>query len=527
MKHTSQKLFSLLLLLSNLSIHTKNTPAKLYGRSIYAGSLTTTGNGLIEQAEIIRTHKDLDKEEDDDSMMIYTSAGLSYSSSRNEKKLGSSFSPNGKQKFNVNYDIYYYEKEGYGNRTDISNVNFFLGTEFTSSITFEPKFETVTLADLKAHIKLDNLYKGLWLNASLPIIHAKWDLRLNEDILINITDIRALVFQNIIIPSPYASVTEAFKGDKQFSPTISVLDSKLKYGKIDGSKKKTKVGNAHIALGYNFVEKTNYHLAIGLLGIFNGDSKTTAEFLNTPVIGLAGRYAFGGRLDASMHVWENTHNEINAYLRCDIAHVSHKTMRRSFDFIEKGPWSRYLLLSKKSDHETTSLILNAINVTSLQAQVGGFTTYDANMMVAWSHHDWNMNFGYNLAGMTEEKHKGWKESIKDTYVLYSYNAGFSVNPDNTYSIDRHIDGSNGDHLTTAADGTITADNLSSIAISHNSLDKKSGLMPSSTVHNLFANISYKFSEEKWVSTAGVTSSISFSTKSLSEYSFGVFGGINF
>lgn len=517
MKHVTKKLFSILLL-STVAMHAASSSSDVFGRSVFAGGFGTAGLGLQEQAH------SLTECESAESITAHVSAGFTYARSHKKDDIAKFFSPNNKTSFVVGADA--------GADTDVSGINFFLAPDYKGTVTFNAKFETMTVADLRAHVALDEVMEGLWLNASLPVVHAKWDLGLKE-----VQNTAGTVIANDhlmktdgTIAAPYAKLEDALKGDKDFATPIATVNTKLTYGKVDGSQKETSVGDARVALGYNFINKENARLGLGVVGIFSGADKTKAEYLNAPVIGLAGRYAIGGRVDGSVRLWENTNNQLHAHLRGDFGYVFKKTMTRSYDWKANGEWSRYIILRKQSDIDTVTTVTNGVNVTTLDAKVGDFFTYDANLMLAWCHNAWDMNVGYNIAGMSKEKQKDtdWVGAISGNYYFYSYTNTPLDSANGDGELRQTVSAITIDGTSTAGDA-LTAQTLVGRSLKITDLNKDSGLMGSAMTHRIFGGVSYRFEENEWLPTLGVTGSGSFSSnnKAMSEWSVGAFGAICF
>ena len=392
-------------------------------------------------------------------------------------------------------------------------------------------------ADVRLRVGLGELVEGLWLDVDLPIVHARYDLGLTK----SVTTAGTAAIPEEMSPTTlvgtfaYSDPITALLGDKAVTGN-TLVNAPLTYGKFGAvaNGKKTKVGDVHIALGYDLINKDDAQLGLAVLGHINGDEVSNAKYVNTPSIGTAGRHGIGARLDGSVRLWENNETSLSAHLRADGAYIFDATVRRSFDFTANGVWSRYLLLKKHDAPNSVTSLVNAINVTSLQAKIGKFGVYDVNLMLSLSHCGWEFNAGYNLGGATKEKHSKWVETIAaDTYTFFGLTNGgvttATADSKNTPTV--HIDGSNGTKGTAAANVAIanTAAGLTAVAITNDLLNKDSGLQPSTMSHRVYGNLGYCYDKNEWMPSFSLGGSAEFSADNTSVRTYGVHGtmGISF
>ena len=511
MKHVTKQLFSIAMLVSAFAyakddVHGTRSVGPAYRTAF-------TGNGLISG------HKCCGES---DTFNAHFSAGFEFSHSMNKEKLAKYFTLGDTTSISF----------GKADETtaDVVAVNFFLPEDHESTVTFNPKFWAMN-GEFRLRVGLGELMEGVWFDVNLPIVHAKYDLGLTPSVK---TAGTAAIPEEMSVGTEsvgtfaYADPVAALLGDKAVTGN-TLVNAPLTYGKFGTAEdgKKTKIGDVHIALGYDLINKDDAQLGLAVLGHINGDEVSNAKYVNTPSIGTAGRHGVGARLDGSVRLWENNETSLSAHLRADGAYIFDATVRRSFDFTANGVWSRYLLLKKRSDYQTVTSIVNAVNVTSLQAKIGKFGVYDVNLMLSLSHCAWEVNAGYNIGGATKEKLSKWVDTIApSTYTFFGYDNApvTTATTDTTHAPTINIDGSNG-----TAGTTLSAANLAAQSITNELLNQDSGLRPNTMSHRVYANLGYCYDKSEWMPTVSVGFSAEFSADNKSVRTYGAHGtmGISF
>lgn len=517
MKHVTKKLFCLSLLASTM-VHAATDD--VHGLSYFMGQRNSafTSNGLIQQANHCGKEAD--------TLTAHLSGGIEFSKSMQNDKLAGYFTPSGAKTISFGTEA--------STTADVFSLNFWLPFDHVSTVTLNPEFTSLNF-DFRLHVGLDEFIEHAWFAADLPVVRASWDLGLTENVTTpGTTTIVATKFGAAQGSYPYTSPITAMQGDKSLV-TNTVGIAPLTYGKWSAKKlTETSVGDVKLALGYDFINKDNAQLGLGVLGHISGADVSDAKYINTPSIGTAGRHGIGGRLDGSVRLWESNDWSLAAHLRADYAYIFEATVRRSFDFTANGDWSRYLLVSKHTAFNIITEVTNAINVTSLQAKIGQFHSYDANLMFSLTNNAWEVNLGYNFAGMTKEKLKSFVDTIPtSTYTFYSYTtapvavAAAGDNASRTHTPLIQIDGSAGTKGTVAPAGTslTTADLLASNAITNDSLDKSSGLQPETMHHRIYGNIGYTYESNEWMPRVSVGGSAELSSDNHAVRQWGVHGTV--
>ncbi len=498
MKQAMKGLFSILLLVST-AVQATNT----VGRSFFLGGLGNgASNGLIQHAgrtnlfdaegfyAVFSSHSEYSQNFDRSSIaeyLFFNGTSSMVVGPVATAAAGTSTSTTGK--------------------TDIFAVHLGLGESFDSTITASPKVRTFS-GNLDLYIGLGDLWEGLYLDMNLPIVHTKWDMGLEETVRTSDTSIGDDVIDGDgAVTTTYTTAIGALKGDK----VIGDLQVST-YNKVDGEQSITKVGNTKAVLGYNVINKENAHFGLGLLGVFNGNGATDAEYAFEPNVGTAGRHGLGGRVDGHMNLYEKDEHNLSAHMRADVFTTFKRTMRRTYDFTTNGVGSRYTLIKEFTavGDNYAGKLYRAGNITSLQAKIAMNVVYEADFMLHYTNGNFIVDAGYGLRGHSKEEHKEWVDTIAGSkYGFWGYEADDGGND----PLAAAHDGNNAvDVLTNGFNVAGTAVNpfAAATSITEAALNKDSGLAKAAMSHQVYGNLGYTWADSEWNPMIAVGGGASFS-----------------
>ena len=503
--------------------------ADTVGRTFFLGNEgRTISNGVIANAG--RTHLP-----DQDAFNGVFSVQQHYSQNFNQNKIGNYLFFNGTNSMIVRGTV-----NAAALPTDIFAPNLSIGgVTYNSTITVNPSVSAAT-TDLRLAVGLDEFVQGLHFNVSLPIVWTKWDAKLTETVTT-----AAGVFANETVnwfsnaggeASTYANAVAAFRGNLTTTPGAggTTVSETMNYGKLDGSRSETSVGNTVVELGYDFICRDNAHLAVGLHGLFNGGAKSDAVYMFEPSIGTAGRHGVGATVDGHLRLYEGETDDVHftGYLNAQITHLFDATMRRSYDSTRHGVGSRYKMVKVG---QTIAFVAanshnaNYINYSSLRAKIGIDVMYDATLMVRYQNGGLCCDLGYQAWGHSAEKHKGWVDtyttSILGAIAATTQTADWANANIARISLDASITGTQPGGTTAATGVAATATNVLSLA----DLNINSGLNPSAMTNTVFGNIGYEWLDSDWRPFIGAGAAGEFANNNTAFDQWHVFvnGGVSF
>lgn len=439
---------------------------------------------------------------DSDELRACFKVQLEYGANNKRSEIGKYLSPSGTDTFIVGP----VKTAADNTTTDIAGINLLFDDAFLSgNVTFKPKAQDLVV-DFGMYVDLAEWLDGLYFRSHMPLQHSRWEVEIDEAA---VATAAAAFTTGQVSPGGteaaiYTTVAAAFKGD------TTVGDSTAwSYGKIDGKRTATKLGDVNLTLGYNFINKEHCHLGVGVTGILGAGGKTKAEYMFEPVIGYAGRFGVGGTIDGGARLWDkdDTH-QLVANMTFYAAHLFDNEQRRSYDLKTSNDFSRYLLVKKFNGADpgvylgsTAGDLTNVLNIASLKAKIGVDVVYNGNITFCWQMDNVSVDFGYQVAGHGKEKHKDWVEKITaQTYGLYNPAVDAPLDDENS------IGAVNISGLAIAGTATAAPTVDNGFFITNDSLNEDSGLMKSAVEHTLFAGVNYTWSDNEWMPSVGALGS---------------------
>ena len=495
--------------------------ADTVGRTFFLGNAgRTISNGLIVNAG--RTHMP-----DQDAFNGVFSVQQHYSQNFNENQIGKYLFFNGSNSMIVRGTT-----TTAANPTDIFSPNLLIGqtVSFNSTITVNPSVSSAT-TDLRLNVGLDEFMQGLHFNVSLPIVWTKFDAKLTEVITTAPTTfvVGWLDVATAVPATTYTNAVAAFKGNlTQLEATET-----MKFGKIDGARSETAVGNVVVELGYDFICKENAHLSVGIHGLFNGAAKSDAVYLFEPSIGTAGRHGVGGTVTGHVRLYEGESDDMNFTLHgsAQVTGVFDSVQKRSYDAITKhGIGSRYLMVKTgtvATHAVATSDMANLINYSTLNAKIGLGALYDINLMVRYQNGGLCCDLGYTAWGHSAESHKAWIDEFASGKFVGAMVAGVADWATAIGSISQNVTirGLQADNATAATAVASTA----AVSLSRGDLDINSGLNPAAMSNTVFGNVGYEWMDSDWKPFIGAGAAGEFANDNTAFDQWHVFvnGGVSF
>jgi hypothetical protein len=310
---------------------------------------------------------------------------------------------------------------------------------------------------------LDKLLKGLYFKVALPIVHVENDMELG---------VKATAADDV------TAIRNYFKGAGDIAKTANVGQKALTNAKIDGQRDRTGVADIDLVLGYKFLNKENYHVALNLGLTIPTGNESEGEFVFEPMIGNGDHFGFGGGLDASARVWgDDCHNlKINvvANYRFLFENDEKRTLGIKGVTGVAGDWSQYYLLGKVVSPTAAKInvtdFIPAANITTQNVDVTPGSQLDAIFALAYNNGGFTADLGYNLFWKDEEDIDVKSDPFNSQYVIVKTD----VAPNNG--------------------GDFTAANGIGGVLTKANLDKSVAETPSQVTHKIYGSLGYIFRE---------------------------------
>lgn len=297
---------------------------------------------------------------------------------------------------------------------------FGLPTTFIGKACFKPVIEN-WVVDFNFSIGLDSWVYGLYFKANAPLVVTRWDIGLHCNEKNNIPADTIPLFPPCYMSSPCNSeinpncdaLNETPKTAESIRQALSGcflfgdMKDPISFGKFScGKISMSGLANFDVIFGWNFILNECGHFGPYVMASAPTGNKPNSEFIFEPIIGNGDLWELGGGFSGHivLAAWQCESLEIyfDAYLTKQLRQYQ----VRSFDFCNRGPLSRYMLLKEfDSNKQYNGRLANGIDFTTHLARIGGSLKGEACIKLVYYSSRWGAEIGYNVYGKTNEKIK--------------------------------------------------------------------------------------------------------------------------
>lgn len=382
------------------------------------------------------------------------------------------------------------------------------GTTRSATIGLSPE-QTAWGIRLDYHQDLCKILKGLYLHASLPIVHVENDPK----VIVKSTGSSSTFVDGTVAPagttpSVQTVLQQFLSGNFENTATAGNQQAKLVNAKIAGKQSETGVADIDLALGYRFLDDCNYSAAIALAITIPTGNEADGKYLFQPLVGNGKHFGLGGDLFGQACVWGDMDHNIKINLKMKYRYLFENSEKRTLG-IKGRNWGQYLLLGQTSVTANLQLI-PAANVTTLNVDVTAGSQFDGILGLAYNNCGFSLDVGYNMYFREEESIKLKDDFKPGVYAIAARNFATTVAFDA---------GTNA-----AVDNGFTAG-----AVNKDTLDLKAAETPSQFTHSVYAALGYLFREcdNPFMLAVGGKYEIPSKNSALEQWSVWVKAGIGF
>lgn len=293
------------------------------------------------------------------------------------------------------------------NRTSIDWLADYFGlpTDFKSQIFFRPRISNFIL-DFNIYLGLDYCMPGVYLEIHAPLVHTKWGLHFRENIIdpgnedydagyfSTTTNLENTLVQNFSSFISHCATPRLNQGLIDAGTPAAVLEQfgvvfqPLRFSRFNNNATATRFSDIYFILGWNMVEGYDYFCGLNVRVTAPAGTKTKGVFLFEPIIGNGHHWELGGGLTARCNLCSSQQEDfqLNFYVDGFVSHLFNTKQVRSFDLINNGPNSRYMLAEKLQSPSVNlfanPLPNNAAGSTAPVAQFNNIFTPVANLTTA-------------------------------------------------------------------------------------------------------------------------------------------------
>ncbi len=309
--------------------------------------------------------------------------------------------------------------------TDILADYFGLPVDFLGTLVIKPRIENYII-DLNLYFGLDELYNGLYLRIHAPLTHTKWTLGLDSCIacapkfrgctefpvgyMFSGTPTVDCGKVNPTLNPLYQAndncATDSLRVALSGNFTFGDMQEPWHYGRFAFCpRNKTGLADIDAIFGYNFWHNDFSHFGFFALTVVPTGNRPKAKYIFEPLVGNGKHWQLGG--GATMHLaTANPYYNIGIYIEGNATWVFRTHQKRSFDFTNNGPLSRYMLLKEYNPNCTNGMfqesytynesLMNAINFATRDCEVHVGLMSDVSGKLFISAGNWAIDAGYNF-----------------------------------------------------------------------------------------------------------------------------------
>jgi hypothetical protein len=291
--------------------------------------------------------------------------------------------------------------------------NFGLAQDFRGSITFNPVIENYIL-DLGFYMGLDYWAQGLYVRFHAPFVHARWLLDKNCGKCVSIQsgefneDGTIKEFPACYVGMDAAPVANSISQALSGNFTFGDMQRPWCAGKFDFARRtRNGLADIDVILGYNVINDDCYHLGLYAQAVLPTGKKRKNLFIFDPVVGNGKHFEMGGGISAHTVLWSGEDSNVALFLEGNVTHLFRSRQCRSFDLIDNGPFSRYMLLKGYDTNGSTftynNTLISATCFTNREVDVSIGVKGDASLKLAYRWCGLGFDIGYNIYGHGREK----------------------------------------------------------------------------------------------------------------------------
>lgn len=349
--------------------------------------------------------------------------------------------------FNAGYLINNFYIHKYNSQTSAASEE--------STIFFNPKQEAYG-------VRLDyfqNIYKKIYLKASMPLIHLENDLHVK--------------YTGEIPDANGNYLSEFFNGNDIVQPLNNNKQSALTHAKFNTARKaRTGVADIDLALGYRFLESNKHHLYVDAGITIPTAHRVRGEYLFEPIPGNGHHFGFKAGADFWQKLWDAKHHFAKLILAANYSYLFEGTEKRTIPIKDLSyPYLHYALGFENGKNAETNYLFPMANILTRDVTVRPGNQFDFMAAFSFNTTRFIIDLGYNLYARQTESVK-----LKNAWT------------DNTYGV------ANTDLNLYASDHWKTYD-ISTDAfkiINNSDLDINGAKTPTYLTHKAFGSIGYAF-----------------------------------
>ena len=222
------------------------------------------------------------------------------------------------------------------------------------------------------------------------------------------------------VSAPSANMQQAFAGNLVGGQSaLSGNFIPMQYGLINGDVSSgARFGDIEMTAGYRFISNEDNSFTVAVRAAAPTGNTAQGVYMIEPIFGRGGNWGLGGYLDGHVRVWEGNHeNSMVLKFMANAMHLFSADTVRSFDLINNGAGSKYLLVGNFAGGIYNGSIQNLVNVSTLGCNSSFGVEGDAVVSFSYLARGWSWDLGYEFWGRSAESLEITGDFAANTYAV--------------------------------------------------------------------------------------------------------------
>ncbi|MFA5306981.1 MAG: hypothetical protein WC365_06050 [Candidatus Babeliales bacterium] len=367
-----------------------------------------------------------------------------------------------------------------GELATINDANFTLG--------LKPCRKVVGVG-LSYHQRFDWALSGLFLYANAPIVAMQQGVHFalnGQNLSDDATRLRyeeiysyfvgGRVRENVGYPPYYNEVY----------PPIGRGQTNLTHAKLTGKQGTAGFSDIDFGLGWAFLDRPKYHMAIAIAATAPAGNKPRGEFVFEPIRGNGGHWGLGGNLDGWYRLYKGKTQDLRFNLRAEVRYLFKNGETRTLGLKNRPLGQYYLLGHYLSDYNADTTITQkvpAANVLTRKVDVTPGVQFDGTASFVYTNGGWSIDLGWNPYARESESVKLRGTFPTGTYAVAARN--FSTAKADPVSANLVVD-----NQFTWVDANADGGSLATAEVNNSSIDTAPATTPSQFTNAVYASVGH-------------------------------------
>ncbi len=336
------------------------------------------------------------------------------------------------------------------------------------------------------------------------------------------------------VVEPAIKMTQAFAGNLPGGQAASGDFIQMQHGLINGDQSTgAKFGDIEMTAGYRFISNEDNSFSVAVRAAAPTGGQATGEFMMEPIFGRGGNWGLGGYLDGHVRVWQgNNENSMVLKFMANAMHLFSTDTVRSYDLLENGAGSKYLLVANYNGGVYNSQIQNLINISTLASTSSFGVEGDAVVSFSYIARGWSWDLGYEFWGRSAESleitgnfAEGY--AVLGRQTVQQSGATFNSLCEPLAKINAsQASAASAQALPTGVKSALSADSQVSLA----QLNVEGAQQDTALTSKVFTKVTYEWIDSNYRPHLGVMGELEISTSNnnaLPQWAIAVMGGVSF